>query len=149
MSRVITMLLAFACLSLIGWLAWSYATALSDLADKKQALIVWETKYTAAVDAQKESEKTIAQLQQSYSSLLSEVEEWRMQYEAIDRENTDAQRRIRKLEAQNAEIRDILRSRVPDDVWRVLFPKPRAAGDAGGDQGGKAGGSRSLSHAVR
>lgn len=126
---------------LFAGLAIKHAMTVSELAEARQNIVSWQVKYSTAVDAQKQSERTIVELQEKYKTTLASLEEWRRQYELIDRKNTAAQRRIRELEIQDESIRNILASRVPDDIWRVLFPKQTggdldsnkdpSAGDAG------------------
>lgn len=137
LSSVLFLVAVILAIAAVWYFGRDYVSTVRDLGTAKADLAAWENKYTTAVTAQKQSEETIAKLRQDQASLMAELEAWHQQYDAIDRKNTAAQRRIRALEAQNAEIRDILRSRVPDDLWRLLFPRPvqSAAGNAGGDAG--------------
>lgn len=104
-----------------------YVSTVRDLEAARIEISAWQEKHATAVTAQQMSEQAVERLQQREKDLMDELASWRKEYEAIDRKNTEAQRRIRKLEAENATVRDFLDTHVPDELWRVLFPKTEPA----------------------
>lgn len=120
------------------WFIYDYVGSVRSIGEYKGIVASWESKYSAAVDAQKKSEETITQLREERTALMTDLVEWKRQYAAIDKKSKVTRQQVRNLEAKNDEIRNILRTRVPNDVWRLLFPRP-ASTNTGDDPGRKAG----------
>ncbi len=113
---------------MLGWFIYDYVSTARQVGDYKADIAKWELKYNMATEAQKASEETIKKLRQDSAELMQAIQDWKTQYNEIDKQNSQSQKRIRQLENQNTEIRNVLRSRVPDAIWHELFPRSKKAG---------------------
>lgn len=110
-GMVIAQLLVGVC-----WLVMDYRAQIA-------ANATWEGKYKQVEQAQKESEEEAKKLREKQKELDTSLQEWRGQLDAIRQQTSATQRQIRGLSNENKDIRDFLRSSVPAELQRVLYPK--------------------------
>lgn len=121
--------------STLCYFVWDYVQMGKEIGELNGTITKWTIEYTQAVGAQKESEAAMQQLKAEQAKIEKEVVDWKNKYAAIQNKQRNAQQLITKLEAQYEDIRIILHQRVPDELWRVLFPQ--TTGNPGGNQNGK------------
>ena len=95
LERIFKGVVLFFVVGFLCWFIYDYVSTTKELGELKVDRAVLQTKYDTAAEAQKASEQTISQLRQDATELMQALEQWKAQYDEIERKNTTSQRRIR------------------------------------------------------
>lgn len=136
---MINKILSFSLVALLAFV-WMLSNKNKDLRDEVNTL---KGDIAAIKIANQQAEETNTLLLEERELFNKSLLMWKESYDAIQKENNNTVEEIRRLEAENVQIRDMLSRRVPNDLWRVLFPKA-GAGNNNSNKGGKADGSSDL-----
>lgn len=108
----------------------------TDLRDAEKASQKWESNYRTVNGTLKTTQESLAAALQEKENLEKVLKKRDEIIVRLETEATDAQEDIRKLGEENEEIRALLTTRIPDSLWRKIFPARRDSGNEGGKSQG-------------
>lgn len=118
---------------LVGFLFYGYYEYTQTKAALQEATSAserWERDYRiakATSDRNAEAAKTLAgKIEKMDADLLT----WKTKYDAAERKTRAVEAKIRKLEQSNAEIRSLLDTPVPCELWTQIWPESRLCAPA-------------------
>ena len=116
--------------SLLFYGYYEYSQTKIALQDATSASERWERDYKVAKatsDRNAEAAKTLAV---KIEKLDTDLVAWKAKYDKAARKTRDAEARIRKLEQSNVEVRSLLDTAVPCELWAQIWPESRLCAPA-------------------
>ena len=82
----------------------------------------WESEWTKAKGMNEELAKALESFHNERKNMDVVLNAWKHQNDKSQKEIADAKTRIRALEESNSQIRDILCTVIPSELWDEVFP---------------------------
>lgn len=118
---------------LVGFLFYGYyeySQTKIALQEATSASERWERDYKVAKATNDKNAKAALRLVDKIDKLDESLVDWKAKYDVAAKKTRDAEARIRKLEQSNAEIRSLLDTPVPCELWTQIWPESRLCAPA-------------------
>ena len=96
----------------------------------------WESEWKKAKGINEELAKALESFQNERKHMNIVLNTWKHQNDQSQKEIADAKARIRELEESNSQLRDVLSTVVPSELWDEVFPASNLGKGDGSQDGG-------------